>query len=116
MHVEGVLAHVHSLTLVHGGELRLFPSGATAGQPPRHYRFAGTTVVKATAAVNASQPYGTTAAFRLHFGQLVVEGGGRVTGKRLEITASHMTVDDGGVVDVSDGGHLSGRGKGEAGS
>ncbi|KAL8620480.1 hypothetical protein ACOMHN_056872 [Nucella lapillus] len=105
--VEGRLDHVHNLTLVAGGQLRLFPSGSTDSQPPLSYTVNGTTVVKARSLINASAPFAPNFTYALTFRWLTVEGGGAIRGKDLSIKAVDVTVDDGGVIDVSDGGFLT---------
>ncbi len=113
VHVEGTLDHIVNLTVVHGGELRLFQTGSTNRLPRLHYVINGTTVVKAQSAINASAPFAHPDQFQLKFGELVVEGGGRVSGKNLRIEASTLTVDDGGHLEVNDGGHLADLGPGK---
>jgi len=112
IHVEGTVDRVFNLTLVQGGELRLFQSGSTNNLPRLNYRFNGTTVIKADSCINASEPFAHSDRFQLQFGHVIVEGGGKISGKNMKIRAGNMFVDDGGYVDVSDGGHLSGLGKG----
>ena len=112
IHVEGTVDRVFNLTLVQGGELRLFQSGSTNNLPRLNYRFNGTTVIKADSCINASEPFAHSDQFQLQFGHVIVEGGGKISGKNMKIRAGNMFVDDGGYVDVSDGGHLSGLGKG----
>ena len=112
LQVEGILDHVHNLTLIAGGELRLFPTGSTGSDPPLTYTINGTTVVKARSAINSSAPFAPGFTYDLTFGWLTVEGGGAVRGKDLSIKAVDVTVDDGGVIDVSDGGYLAQAGTG----
>ena len=112
VHVEGVLDRIVNLTLVHGGELRLFQTGSTGNLPRCNYCINGTTVIKAGSKINASEPFAHTDQYKLEFGHLVVEGGGDIHGKNLHIQANAVLVDDGGYIDVSDGGYLSGEGPG----
>lgn len=105
--------HVYNLTLVAGGQLRLFPTGSTGSEPSLSYAISGTTVIKARSSINASAPFAPGFTYNLTFGSLTVEGGGSVMGKDLEITATDITVDDGGAIDVSDGGYLAGLGAGK---
>ena len=112
VHVEGVLDRIVNLTLVHGGELRLFQTGSTGNLPRRNYCINGTTVIKAGSKINASEPFAHADQYKLGFGHLVVEGGGDIHGKNLHIQANAVFVDDGGYIDVSDGGYLSGEGPG----
>jgi len=101
-----------NLTLVHGGELRLFQTGSTGNLPRLNYRINGTTVIKAGSKINASEPFAHADQYKLQFGHLIVEGGGEIHGKKLHIQANVVLVDDGGYIDVSDGGYLSGQGSG----
>ena len=112
VHVEGVLGLIVNLTLVHGGELRLFQTGSTGNLPRLNYRINGTTVIKAGSKINASEPFAHADQYKLQFGHLIVEGGGEIHGKKLHIQANVVLVDDGGYIDVSDGGYLSGQGSG----
>jgi hypothetical protein len=110
--VEGILDNVHNLTLIAGGQLRLFPTGSTGSQPALAYYINGTTVVKAESSINCSAPFAPGFTYDLRFGWLTVEGGGAVVGKDLSVKAVDVIVDDGGTIDVSDGGFLAGLGPG----
>lgn len=113
VHIEGTMDHVINLTLVDRGELRLHLSGSTNNRQRLDYHINGTTVIKAGSSINASSPFARVDQYNLVFNQLTVEGGGAIKGKNLRITAIDMTVDDGGLVDVSDGGYLAGLGPGK---
>ena len=112
VHVEGVLGSIVNLTLVHGAELRLYQTGSTDGLPRLNYRFNGRTVIKAGSRINTSLPFAHADQYKLGFGHLVVEGGGEIYGKNIHIQANVVLVDDGGNIDVNDGGYLSGKGPG----
>ena len=72
-------------------------------------------IVKANSVLNFSAPFGHPEQYLLHAGNLVVEGGGLVYAKNLRIECDgDMTVDDGGNVDVNDGGFLTGLGQGQS--
>ncbi|XP_070535283.1 uncharacterized protein [Ptychodera flava] len=110
VHLEGTMDHVHDMEIVNGAELRLFQTGSTNRLPRLNFRFNGTVTVKANSAINASSPFAHPDQYKLEFGNLIVEGGGRVYSKNLRIDANSMTVDDGGHVSSDDGGHLAGKG------
>ena len=110
--VEGSLDHIINLTLVHGAQLRLFPTGSTNRLPRLDFIINGTTVIMARSSINASEPFAHSDQFNIRFGAVTVEGGGRISGKNMKITADSLTVDDGGYIEVNDGGHLAGTGHG----
>ncbi|KAL4226615.1 hypothetical protein ACF0H5_014598 [Mactra antiquata] len=112
VHVEGTVDHIHNLTLVQGGGLRLFKTGSTNNRDPLNYVIEGMTVVKAESYINCSNPNADSDSYELTFGWIIVEGGGMVKGGNLHIMATDFTVDDGGSVDVSNGGHLPEQGTG----
>lgn len=55
-HVEGTVDHIVNLTLIAGGELRLFLTGSTNRRPRLNYHINGTTVIKAESSINCSSP------------------------------------------------------------
>lgn len=48
--------------------------------------------------------------YNLILNTVVVEGGGAIRGSYLHIEATDLTVDDGGAIDVSNGGHSPNQG------
>lgn len=112
VHVEGTVDHIHNLTLIQGGGLRLFKTGSTNSRPALNYVIEGMTVVKADSYINCSNPNADSDSYELVFGWVIVEGGGLVKGGNLHITATDFTIDDGGAVDVSNGGYMPGDGSG----
>ena len=112
IHVEGTVDHIHNLTLMQGGALKLFKSGSTNNRTSLNYVIKGLTVVKADSYINCSSPNADDDAYNLQFGWAIVEGGGLIKGGNLNITATDFTIDDGGIVDVSNNGHRPGQGKG----
>ena len=48
--------------------------------------------------------------YNLILNTVVVEGGGAIRGSYLHISATDLTVDDGGAIDVSNGGHSPSQG------
>ena len=113
LHVEGTVDHIHNLTLVQGGGLRLFKSGSTNNRDPRNYAIEGLTVIKADSYINCSNINADSDPYDLTFGWIIVEGGGLIKGGNLHIKATDLTVDDGGLIDVSNGGFLPGSGPGK---
>ncbi|KAH3816398.1 hypothetical protein DPMN_117914 [Dreissena polymorpha] len=111
-HIEGTVDHIHNLTLVQGGGLKLFKSGSTNKLSPLTYKILGLTVIKAESYINCSNPNADSDAYKLTFGWVIVEGGGLIKGGNLNITATDFYVDDGGQVDVSNGGYRPNAGPG----
>ena len=114
LHIEGTVDHVHNLTLIQGGGLRLYKNGSTNRNPPLNYVIEGLTVIKAESYINCSNPNADTDAYQLRYGWVIVEGGGSIKGGNLNITATDFTVDDGGKVDVNDGGYRHDLGTGKS--
>jgi hypothetical protein len=112
VHVEGTVDHIHNLTLVEGGGLRLYKTGSTNNRAPLNYVIPGLTVIKAESYINCSNSNADTDSYELTFGWLIVEGGGLIKGGNLHIIATDFTIDDGGNIDVSNGGHLPDEGPG----
>jgi hypothetical protein len=112
VHVEGTVDHIHNLTLVQGGNLRLFKTGSTNNRSPLNYVIEGLTVVKADSYINCSNPNADSDSYELTFGWIIVEGGGLLKGGHLHIMATDFTIDDGGIIDVSNGGQLPDQGSG----
>ena len=112
-HIEGTLDHIRNLTLINGGGLRLFQTGSTNRRERLQYVFEGETIIKAKSYINCSSPNAHEDQYDLRFGLITVEGGGEIVGHNIKITADDFAVDDGGQVDVSNGGHLPGYGQGE---
>ena len=111
--VEGTIDHVHNLTLVAGGQLRISLSGSTNRRAARQYWILGRTVIKARSSINATGPLAHALPHNITLGDVTVEGGGRIFGKHLYILAQDMTIDDGGSIDVLDGGYGPNKGPGE---
>lgn len=111
-HIEGTVDHIHNLTLIQGGGLRLFKTGSTNNRAPLHYVIEGLTVVKADSYINCSNPNADSDAYQLTFGWVIIEGGGILKGGNLHIMATDFTVDDGGAVDVNNGGYRPDEGPG----
>lgn len=111
-HIEGTLDHIHNLTLTQNGGLKLYKSGSTNNREPLNYVIPGLTVVKANSYINCSNPNADTDSFKLTFGWVIVEGDGLIKGGNLHIKATDFTIDDGGSVDVSNGGYLPEHGPG----
>lgn len=112
VHAEGTIDHIHNLTLIQGGGLRLFKTGSTNRRSPLNYVIKGLTVVKAESYINCSNPNADSDSYELTFGWVIVEGGGLIKGGNMHITATDFTIDDAGSVDVSNGGHLPDNGSG----
>lgn len=112
IHTEGTFDHVINMTLVNNGQLRLFQSGSTNRRSRLDYQIPGTTIMKAGSLINASSPFSHPDQYELVFGRLYLEGGSLMNGKNMKISADHLTVDDGGWINVNDGGYLAGTGTG----
>ncbi|KAK3576661.1 hypothetical protein CHS0354_004945 [Potamilus streckersoni] len=110
VHVEGTLDHIVNLTLIAGGELRMFLTGSTNNRSRLNYYINGTTVIKARSSINASSPNAHSDQYNIVMNTLIVEGGGIVRGSNMKITATDLIIDDGGEIDVSDGGYVSQQG------
>lgn len=113
LHIEGKFDHIHNLTLMQGAAIKLYKTGSTNGSRPLNYVIKGLTVVKADSYINCSNPNADSDAYNFTFGWVIVEGGGLIKGGHLNITATDFTIDDGGLLDVSNGGHLPGQGQGK---
>ena len=113
VHLEGTLDHVVNLTLIAGGELRLFLTGSTNRRTRLNYHINGTTTIKARSSINCSSPLAHNEHYNLVYNTLVVEGGGAIRGTFMHINATDLTVDDGGDIDVSGTGYPAGMGQGE---
>ena len=111
-HIEGTLDHIHNLTLIAGGGLKLFQTGSTNRRQRLQYVFEGETVIKAKSYINCSSPNAHKDEYDLRFGDVTVEGGAEIVGAHIKITARNFAVDDGGQVEVSHGGYLPGQGQG----
>ena len=111
--IEGTVDHIHNLTLINGGSLWLFQTGSTNRRERLNYAFNGEVVIKANSIINCSSPNAHTDEYNLQFGEVIIEGGGKIVGSHIKITAEHFAVDDGGQLEVSHGGHLPGQGKGK---
>ena len=112
IHVHGVLDNIVNLTLANGAELYFYQTGSTGNLPRLNYRMNGNVVIKAGSLINTSVPFAHSDQYKLGFGDLVVEGGALIRGKNLHIEANSVLVDDGGYIDVSDGGYLAQEGPG----
>ncbi|CAH1775844.1 unnamed protein product, partial [Owenia fusiformis] len=112
VHIEGTLDHIVNLTLVQGGELRMFLTGSTNNYQSLDYEFNGTAIIKAESGITCNGPAAHSEQFNLMFNYLTVEGGGYIQGKHILVNANELTVDDGGLIDVSDGGETANNGEG----
>ena len=112
-HIEGTVDHIFNLTLINGGGLRLFQTGSTNERTRLEYVIKGETIIKAKSYINCSSPNAHEDQYDLQFGVITVEGGGEIVGHNIKITAGDFAVDDGGQVDVSNGGHLPEEGQGQ---
>ena len=56
VHVEGTVDHIVNLTLIQGGELRLYLTGSTNNRARLNYHINGTTIIKANGLINCSAP------------------------------------------------------------
>ncbi|XP_071506021.1 uncharacterized protein [Diadema antillarum] len=112
VHIAGTVDHIHNLTLYNGAAVQAQLAGSTNRLPARQFRFNGTVTVKSRSVFNFSSPFAHGDAYLLKTGDLIVEGGGKVYGKNFVLESLNLTVDDGGFVDVSDGGYLAERGRG----
>ena len=114
VHVEGTVDHIHNLTLIQGGGLRLYKTGSTNSRSPLTYVIEGKTVVKAESYINCSNPNADTDSYELTFGWVIIEGGGLLKGGNLHIMATDFTIDDGGSIDVGNGGYRPDDGPGRS--
>ena len=113
-HIEGTVDHIFNLTLINGGGLRLYQTGSTNNRQRLLYVIEGETIIKAQSYINCSSPNAHADQYDLRFGVVTVEGGGEIIGHNIKITAGDFAVDDGGQVDVSNGGYLPDEGQGES--
>lgn len=113
VNLEGTLDHVTNLTIGNSGELRLYLTGSTNERPRLNYHVNGTTIIKARGTITAISPFAHLEQFNVVLNHVTVEGGGRIQGKNIYIQANSLTVDDGGHIDVSDGGYITDQGKGQ---
>lgn len=104
VHAEGTFDHVINMTLIAGGELRLHLTGSTNSRAAREYHINGSTIIKADSSINCSSPRSHPDAYNLVFKFLQIEGGGAIRGTYMQIAADDFNIDDGGEVDVSNGG------------
>ena len=68
--------------------------------------------MKATSYIYCDEPHAHDDMFNLTWGFLHVEGGAEIYGKNLRFMANDIQIDDGGVIQVNDGGHLPADGEG----
>lgn len=106
VHIEGTMDHIHNLTLIQGGGLRLYKTGSTNRKDPLNYAIEGLTVVKAESYINCSNPNADSDSYELNFGWVIIEGGGLIKGGNLHINATDFTIDDGGTIDLNNAGYL----------
>ena len=112
VNLEGTLDHIINITIGNSGELRLHLTGSTNERPRLNYHFNGTTVIKARGAITGISPQAHPEQYNVVLNDVTVQGGGRIQGKNVHIQATRLTVDDGGHIDVSDGGYMKEQGKG----
>lgn len=104
LYIQGVLAHIHNLTLHHGGVLWMYHEGRTAQQPHNSYTFNSLRIKDKSFVWALSSPVhevGISITCRL----LIIEGGGLLEGTHLTIRSVNVTIDDGGLLDVSGRGY-----------
>ena len=77
-----------------------------------NYVFNGTTIMKATSYIYCDEPHAHADMFNLSWGFLHIEGGAEIFGKNLRFDADDIQIDDGGVVQVNNGGHMPNDGEG----
>lgn len=72
--------------------------------------------MKDTSFIHTDEPNAHDDMYQMSFGFLHVEGGAVIQGKKMNITADDIQVDDGGYIRANNGGHLkqAGSGKGVA--
>ena len=68
--------------------------------------------MKATSHIECVEPNAHADMYNLTWGFLHVEGGAEIYGKNLRFFADDIQIDDGGVIQVNDGGHLAEDGTG----
>lgn len=112
VHVEGTLDHIRNLTILNGGLLHCYLTGSTGERIRRHYIFNETVRIMARSQIRSYSPNAHNEAFSLQARILTVEGGAAINTFNMNITTVNLTVDDGGVIDVSDGGYLATKGPG----
>jgi hypothetical protein len=114
MVVEGVIDHVYNLTLIQNAQVNFTITGSTMGQPEGSYNITNTVLIKADSELNMFTAPATPLPQRLFAQGLLVEGGGLIQTEFAIFTTRWLTVDDGGVVNASNGGFgtLQGPGKG----
>ena len=78
-----------------------------------NYVIPGTTIMKATSYIYCDEPHAHQDMFNLTWGFLHVEGGAEIFGKNLRFTADDIQIDDGGIIQVNNGGHTPNDGEGE---
>ena len=101
---EGVLAHIHNITLHHGGVLWMYQKGRTAQQPYNSYSFDSVRIQDKGFVWALPSPVGEFG-ISIKCRSLYVEGGGLLQSTHLSLHSINITVDDGGVIDVSGRGY-----------
>ena len=112
VYVEGTLDHIRNLTILNGGSLHCYLTGSTGERMRRYYIFNETVRIMARSQIRSHSPNAHNEAFNLQARILNVEGGAAINTFNMNITAVNLTVDDGGVMDGSDGGYLAKKGPG----
>ena len=112
VHAEGNVDHIRNLTILNGGALHGYQSGSTGGQRPSHFVFNETVRIMADSKIQTHSPHAHSERYTLEAKVLLVEGGARVETFNMLINSKNLTVDDGGAIDASDGGHLATSGPG----
>lgn len=112
VHVEGTLDHIRNLTILNGGALHCYLTGSTGEGIRRHYTFNETLRIMARSQIRSYSPNAHNEAFSVQAKILTVEGGAAINTFNMNITAVNLTVDDGGLIDGSDGGYLATKGPG----
>ena len=106
------MANVRNLTIRNGGVIHFTLSGSTAFEPRRTYAFNETVRIMARSSIMMHNPRANSNFYTLKARVLLVEGGALVSARSINILAENLTVDDGGVINVSNGGFLPYKGRG----
>lgn len=104
LYIQGILAHIHNLTLHHGGVLWMYHQGRTAQQPHNSYAFDSVRVQDKSLLWALSSPIDESG-ISIICRSLYVEGGGLLQSTHLTVRSINVTVDDGGLIDASGRGY-----------
>ena len=112
VHIEGTIANVRNLTIHNGGVMHCHVSASTAPEPRRAFVFNETVRIMARSSIMMYSPNAHSDFYTLKARVLLVEGGALISARSINIYAENLTLDDGGVINVNNGGHLSTKGPG----